>query len=154
MDFYWSNLFRKEEDKDQEIAELWMQTPLFEGLNRKKVLSLVRDLHLRQFDDDEYIFAAGDRGFGAVLVISGKVQIKLEDKLLAELTRGDLLGEVVLAGDEPRTADAISVGETELVFFLRPQLETLAKRHPEDATIIYANLAKILAERLRAANRS
>ena len=153
MDFYWGNLFRSGDDKNSRVAELWLKTPLFSGLGKNTVLSLVRDLHLREFDDGEIIFADGDRGLGAVLVLSGTVQIKVKEKVLAELKTGDVFGEVALAGDETRTADAYAAGKSELAFFLRPQLEILAKRHPEDATVIYANLAKILSERLRAANK-
>ena len=152
MDFYWGNLFRKGDKKDLEIARLWLATSLFAGLGKKTVLNLVRDFHLREYEDGEQIFAQGDRGIGAVLVVSGGVAIRVEGHVLAELSVGDVFGEVALAGDETRTADAFAKGRTELAFFLRPQLEALAKRHPDDSTVLYANLSRILAARLRAAN--
>ncbi|NDY43209.1 cyclic nucleotide-binding domain-containing protein, partial [Dissulfurirhabdus thermomarina] len=73
----WHNLFRRRPPWAEEVAGLWAATPLFEGIPRREVLRLARDMHPRSFEEDEVVFRAGDVGAGAVLVLEGRVEIRV-----------------------------------------------------------------------------
>ncbi|MDH5180350.1 MAG: cyclic nucleotide-binding domain-containing protein [Gammaproteobacteria bacterium] len=150
----WSNLFRKRNPVTEHIIEMWSTTPLFRDIPKREILQLVCDMPSRSYAENEYIFHAGDQGAGAAIILSGKVQIRSGDVLLAELTEGDFFGEIALVLDVPRTADAIAVMDTELIFFLRPELEDWLSRSPYFAGRLGSNLAYVLAQRLIQANKA
>lgn len=148
----WFNFFRKLQTKESKVAELWRETPLFEGFPYRRCLQLVKQMHLRQYQPDETVFKRGEVGIGVALIVSGQVNIRTGERELAQLRSGDFFGEVALAMDEARTADAIAVEPTELLFFLRPDLDELVQTSPRDGAILLHNLSRILAKRLRRAN--
>jgi len=150
----WSNLFRKRSPITDHIIDMWSTTPLFRDIPKREILQLVRDIPPRCYATNEYIFHSGDQGAGAAIILSGKVHIRSGDVLLAELNEGDFFGEIALVLDVPRTADAIAVEDTELIFFLRPELEDWLSRSPYFAGRLGSNLAYVLAQRLIQANKA
>jgi len=148
----WSNLFRKPAALRSELTELWLATPLFQDIPRRAVEHLVADMHPRDYAAEESVFRVGERGAGAVLIHSGSVSIRSGDIELARLEHGDFFGEIALAIDEPRTADAIAVEPTRLVFLLRADVEEWIERAPALGGRFALNLARIIASRLRRAN--
>ena len=70
------------------------------------------------------------------------------------LSDGDFFGEIALVLDVARTADAIATEDTELIFFLRPELDEWLARSPYFAGRLGANLAYVLAQRLLQANKA
>jgi len=148
----WHNLFRSKSDDLSEVTRLWMETPLFENISKYKCRELVNTMHPRQYKAGEKIFNSGDIGTSVVLIKKGSVEIKAGNKLLAELSHADFFGEVALIVDEPRTADAISVNDSELIFFLRSDLDEWVQRSPRDGAQFMLNIAKVLAARLRHTN--
>ena len=148
----WHNLFRSKGDDLSEVTRMWMATPLFEQIPERKCRELVNTMHPRHYKAGEKIFSSGDIGASVVLIKKGHVEIKAGDKLLAELSEGDFFGEVALIVDEPRTSDAISVDNAELIFFLRSDLDEWIQRSPRDGAQFMLNIAKVLAARLRHTN--
>ena len=148
----WGNLFKRADPWAKKVAQLWSETPLFNAIPKREIVLLSKNMHSRFFKVDEYIFHTGDQGAGAAILLSGKVEIKAGDVVLATLTEGDFFGEISLVLDERRTADAVAVEDAELVFFLRPELERWINRAPQHGARLSSNLAHILAKRLLHAN--
>ena len=111
---FWQNLFRRSQRKTDKIANLWLETALFEGIGSRRCRSLIRAMHIRKYQTNEAVFNQGEVGIGAALIIKGNVQIRTGSVLLAELSEGDFFGEVALVLDEPRTADAIASKQTDI----------------------------------------
>ena len=141
----WSNIFKRAAPWGKRVALLWSETPLFNNIPKREIALLSRNMHSRHYNVGEYIFHTGDEGAGAAIILNGKIEIKAGDVVLATLKEGDFFGE-------RRTADAIAVEDTELVFFLRPELERWIKRAPQQGAKLGTNLAHILAKRLSHAN--
>ena len=148
----WENLFRRKEDRNSEVTSMWMDTPLFDNISKRECSDLVKTMHPRQYKKDENIFSSGDIGASIVLIRSGNIEIKASDKILAELQVGDFFGEVALIVDEPRTADAIATEDSELIFFLRSDLEEWVQRSPKNGAQFMLNISRVLAARLRHTN--
>ena len=148
----WQNLFRPRGDRITEVTKLWMETPLFENISERKCRELVDNMHPREYQKGEKVFNSGDIGTSVVLIAKGGIEITAGDKLLAELRQGDFFGEVALVIDEPRTADAITSEDSELIFFLRSDLEEWIQRSPRDGAQFMLNISKVLAARLRHTN--
>ena len=151
-DIFWSNIFKSGDSELQTITRLWQQTPLFEGIPQRQTEFLCAKMHLRQFKTDEVIFNLGDQGAGAILVLEGSVRIMASTTELALLEQGDFFGEIALAATERRTADAIALSPTRLVFFLKQDLEEWIEHEPRLGGRFLMNLSAALAQRLYEAN--
>ena len=149
---FWSNIVRAADDELRQIARLWQQTPLFEGIPERHTRALCAQMHVRQFKADERVFTQGDQGAGAILVLEGSVRIMADRTELALLEPGDFFGEIALAATERRTADATALGATRLVYFLKQDLEEWIEHEPRLGARFLMNLASTLAERLYQAN--
>jgi len=148
----WHNFFRTSGDKHARIAELWGQTTLFNGVSRRARLELAAAMHPRQFNSGESIFEIGLKGAGALLIVSGRVEIRAGEAVLAELGTGDFFGEVALLEEEVRSATAVAAEPSELAFFMRADFEQWMRRCPAEGAVFMTNLARVLASRLRHAN--
>lgn len=149
---FWSNIFKSTSDELQTITSLWQKTPLFEGIPAKQIEFLSRKMHLRNFLADEIVFRQGDKGAGAILVLDGSVRVMANKTQLAQLETGDFFGEIALAEPERRTADAFSVGDSSLVYFLKQDLEEWIEYQPRLGARFLMNLSSTLAQRLLQAN--
>jgi len=101
----------------------------------------------------ERIFQLGSQGAGALMVLEGSVQIRADTTELALLKLGEFFGEIALAEPEKRTADAYSVSNTRLVYFLKQDLEEWIEYEPRLGARFLMNLSAILARRLSLANK-
>ena len=152
-DVFWTNIFRRGDSELRTITELWQETPLFREIPARETARLCETMHLRRFEADETVFSQGDQGAGAILVLDGSVRISADRTELARLERGDFFGEIALAAPERRTADAVTVGASRLVFFLKQDLEEWLEYEPRLGARFLMNLSASLAQRLFEANR-
>ncbi len=150
---FWSSFFRKDNRYSEQIVRLWADTILFQGIKKKEIRKLCKNMHLRKFSVNEPIFSQGDTGVGVILVYQGEVEIRNNNHVLATLIRGDFFGEVALITDDTRTADAVSIKNSELCYFLKQDLEEWMEHSPVIAARFLLNLSKVLATRLRHANQ-
>lgn len=152
--FFWGNLFRRRDPWRDEVSRLWADTPLFKGIPLREIRSLANNMHRRRYTSGEYLFHAGDKGAGAAVILSGNVCISNSGVALATLGPGDFFGEISLVLDVPRTADAEAMVDSEVIFFLRPEMDEWLSRAPLYAAKLSKNLALVLAHRLQRANES
>ena len=110
-------------------------------------------MHVRHFQPDEVIFRQGDQGAGAILVMQGSVRVMANKTELALLEVGDFFGEIALAERDIRTADAFSIGNSTLVYFLKQDLEEWIELEPRLGARFLMNLSSTLAQRLYQVNQ-
>ncbi|MGA3037760.1 MAG: cyclic nucleotide-binding domain-containing protein [Vulcanimicrobiaceae bacterium] len=67
-----------------------------------------RDEYTRQYKKGDTIFLKGDIGNCMYVLISGQVQIKLEDLILDVINPGGMFGEMGIIESAPRSAMAIA----------------------------------------------
>ncbi len=99
---------------------------------------------------EEVLFLAGDAGNGCYLVEDGLVKVTMmsragEERILAFLGPGAIVGELAIIDRRPRSASVVAVRESALKFLSRATFEEFAREHPE----VYQHLVKLLASRLR-----
>lgn len=152
-DFFWSNLFGKQPSETDIITRYWLETPLFKGIPKKHVEQLAENMHIRDYQTDEAIFKQGDQGAGAILVLTGEVEVMASEHPLAKLEAGDFFGEITLAETEERTAHATCRAPSRLVFFLKQDLEEWIDVEPRLGAVFLMNLSSTLAQRLHKANQ-
>lgn len=132
--------------------------PLFAGLKSPGAFAaLVEIITERSARAGEVIFRKGDPGCELFIVRRGNMSVNLPLDAghryhLTTFTDGHCFGDMAFLDQQPRSADAVAVTDTELFMLSRARFETLAKSHPELAVEILRCLCHELAVRLRYSN--
>ena len=95
----------------------------------------------------------GDVGRELFVVIGGEVEVRRADKkgvskLVTELGRGEVFGEMAYLSEAPRTADVIALGEGEVLVLNQQMVQRAIAEMPAVAARVLFNLSLILANRL------
>ncbi len=79
----------------------------------------------------EVLFEQGARGTDIAIVITGRLQIRVNEKHVADIHHGEMVGEMALLTDEPRSATVKAIRQTTIVRLLRADFEALIHLHPD-----------------------
>jgi CRP/FNR family transcriptional regulator, cyclic AMP receptor protein len=105
---------------------------------------------VREFKAGDVIFNEGDPVQDLFVVQSGKVEIRLGNRVLETVGANDIFGEMALVDHAPRSATVVAVTDVKLVPVGEKQFLFLVGRTPHFAL----NVMRTLARRLRAMNNS
>ncbi|MBP7582648.1 MAG: cyclic nucleotide-binding domain-containing protein [Spirochaetes bacterium] len=106
-----------------------------------------RDSLTRNIKDNTMIFCENEPGMELYIIQGGRVKITKivdEEVLLAVLKPGDIFGEMALLDNKPRSASAISFGDTTLLAINKSNFEGMVQAQPQLAT----RLIQLLSERI------
>lgn len=109
---------------------------------------LSKDENRVQVPAGKAVFEAGQPGTEMYIVTSGRVELRAEGKLLETLEAGAVFGEMALVDDEPRSASAVAVVDSELVPIDEKRFEFLMGRMPFFALEVMRVMARRLRRRL------
>ena len=92
----------------QEEVELLRNIPLFRKIEPSKLKLLAFTSERLTFQDGHRLFAQGDAGDAAYIIIDGTAEVKINtdggEITVASLEKGDVVGEIAILCDVPRTA--------------------------------------------------
>jgi CRP-like cAMP-binding protein len=101
------------------------------------------------YEDGQVIIKEGTHGEGTYVILAGSVDIKMKvdgvDIPVATLYKGDIFGHMSFIDRQPRSATAMSVGQTKVGIFDMDYLENEINKTSEDFKMII----KALTDRLR-----
>jgi len=126
------------------------QCALFRTLSEEARQELVSHAHRRSFDPGEQIFLVGSPGQSMMAVLAGTVRISLttakgKEIVLADLSAGELFGEMALLDGKERSADATALSKCELLVLERRDVIPFLRLHPDSCL----QLLEMLSTRLR-----
>jgi CRP/FNR family cyclic AMP-dependent transcriptional regulator len=104
----------------------------------------------RTFKTGETIFREGDPATELYVIQSGRVEIRLGNRLLDTLGERSIFGEMALIDAAPRSATAVAASDVTLVPVGEKQFLFLVSQTPFFAL----NVMRVLARRLRAMNQA
>ena len=132
---------------EQEI-ELIRQFPIFSKIQPAMQKLLCFTAERLTFAAGQVMFNAGDPGDAAYIVIDGSVEISVPTPagpiVVNTLARNDIIGEIAIFGDVPRTATATALSKVETLRISKDLFVKVIRENP-DAAI---ELIRILASRL------
>ncbi|HKZ06310.1 MAG TPA: cyclic nucleotide-binding domain-containing protein [Methylomirabilota bacterium] len=111
----------------------------------------IGDVPTKTYKPGEFIFREGDDAKGeAFMVHEGKVEIRRqfggEDRVLRVLGKGDLLGDLALFRNAPRSANAVAADAVTLLVIPSNRLEHLVRSNPALALALIKQLASRMLE--------
>ena len=106
---------------------------------------------MREFKEGDSLMLRGDPSTSVHFILSGQVRVERQRRndaervVLALLGSGEIVGEMGIMVDLPRSATVIAVKPTTTLELDGPSFERAARAFP----ILHRVLAKLLSERLR-----
>jgi CRP/FNR family cyclic AMP-dependent transcriptional regulator len=133
--------------------ELLRTVPIFSELSDADIASLARLANRRRYPKDTVVFFENEEGDFFFMIVEGRIKVTIlgddgREVILSILGTGDFFGEMALLDNEPRSATAIAIEDSELVSLHRHDFQSVLS----DNRSIMSALIKILAARIRKAN--
>lgn len=130
---------------------------IFSGLTEEGLRLLSDITEEESFATGQTIFEHGTPGDKLYLILQGRVRISrsvsgMGEEALAVLEPGDILGEMALLDEAPRSADAIAHEACVLLSITKERFEDLLYLHKDLAYEVLWNVIRTLIRRLRATN--
>ncbi len=125
------------------------------GMSREQSQRLGELMKPCVFTRGQALFRSGDDSDAMYVLLAGSVSIVRGDVpegasvRVACLSAGLTVGEMGLIENQPRAADAIADTTVEALRLDRGALELLQREAPDIAALLYASIARTLAQRLR-----
>jgi type IV pilus assembly protein PilB len=129
--------------------------PLFADVSSDALARLEHRMRRREFAPRTVIVREGSADDSAFIILSGRVAVRRRDPdsgidfLLAELSKGEMFGEMALLMRKPRTASVVALDATTCGILEQAEFDELVRENPAAVRAMMATLA----ERLDAANR-
>ncbi len=103
---------------------------------------------LRRIHTGEILFRAGEPGDSLILVVEGKIDVRLGDETVETVGLHGIVGEMALIDNSPRSATAVAATTGEIAVIDRQTFLDLVREVP--AFSLY--VMRILADRVRRMN--
>jgi hypothetical protein len=144
------------EDQKLGLAIINLLRPLsmFAGLGDGELRKLARLFVQKLYRPGDQVFAKGDSGDEAYVVLRGKIDIQLQQgaPAIAHLGDGKIFGELAFLDGAPRAAFAVATQPSILLVMKRTGFADLVRREPALGMSVMRNLALDLAIKLRGVN--
>jgi CRP-like cAMP-binding protein len=146
-------LSRRLADMDKRFTESHLRgLKLLSGLSSSQLEDVGRRLQPARFRRGEVLIEEGAPGHEMYFIESGKVEVvrgyRPNALLLAELSAGDLVGEMALLTGNPRSATVTATTDVNVWVMSQADFEDLVTAYPNLALA----LSRLLSDRLRAAD--
>ena len=131
------------------VAENQGSYSIFDGLSAERIEALSRKGHVIRCRQGELIIRKNTVSHGMYVVLSGVVEVRETDRILAVMGRGEVLGELGFLLNSPRTADVYAVSDdVQLLSLDEKVLRDLIASDAADAAQLLLNVSRVLCLRL------
>jgi CRP/FNR family transcriptional regulator, cyclic AMP receptor protein len=132
-----------------DVIDILRRTELFRAVPTADLETVVASSRLRRFRRGQIVCTTGDPGDTLIVIISGEVKIIARAADGGELTLtvvgpGGTVGEVSVADGGPRSADAETVADSQLLFIPRETVQAVCARVPAAGLALAGAIAATL----------
>jgi CRP-like cAMP-binding protein len=115
--------------------------------NELDILELFKYSNITQtFFKGETIFEEGSAGNYMYLILEGEVNVEINNRVIAKVGSGQILGEMALLENRPRSASAVAKSECEVVPIDNNSLLYLVRETPAFALFLMKDLCSKIRE--------
>lgn len=131
------------------IASTLAELPLFHELDADALNDIAREIALVRIAGGDTLIREGEAGDAMYVVVSGRLGVVVspsphEEQTVAEIGRGETVGEMALITGAPRSATVRALRDSVLMRLAKTSFDALVERHPK-ATMA---LARVIVKRL------
>jgi predicted RND superfamily exporter protein len=126
------------------------EIPLFAGLRPFQAKVVVLMGRLEAAPAGSHIAHRGELKPEMYVLLNGRVEFHRgsDDRIVRSYGRGDVIGEMGLVRQRPRTGDVVATEDTEYLALDQRFLERMQRQYPRIASTVFFNLTRILSDRL------
>lgn len=123
---------------------------LFAGLRPFQTKIVMLTGRLATAAPGDFITRRGEVKQELYVLLSGRADVRAGEgsPTIGTLARGEVIGEMGLVREQPRSADVVATEPTEYLVLDGSFLERLRRQYPRIAAIVFLNLSRILSDRL------
>ena len=148
-----ARLATMQDQSQRDLSMFLAGIPFFAPLGEATRLEIAGHLEPLHVPAGEVLFRQGDTGDGLYLVASGRLRVTAEadghERMLYDLGRGAIVGEMALLTDRPRAATVHAVRDSDLRVLRVPAFRSLLERNPA----LVLGMMRLLADRLASVDR-
>jgi CRP/FNR family cyclic AMP-dependent transcriptional regulator len=133
--------FRKS-DKLKALAAV----PLFADLSKKELESAARFVTEGSAPEGTPIVTQGEIGREAMILMSGSAVVRRNNRKVAEIGPGAIIGEMALVDQIPRNATVVATSDVELLVMDAREFTSLISNQPKVAVKVLRTVARRYAE--------
>ena len=131
---------------DQTTTDQLKKIDWFDDLPDKMLEALSQSVYKRKLDPNEYLFHKGDKGDSLFVINAGLVKVVTEDAqgsevVLNQVGTGEIIGEMALLDNEPRSAGVVALNDTEVLELKRDDFMKVLKQQPDLALSVIRNFS-------------
>ncbi len=132
-----------------DVTSILRETSLLRSVPPEDLRALAAASRLRNFRRGQLVFTRTDPGDTVIVVVSGRVKVTVRSADGGELTLaiihpGGLLGELGVVDGGPRSADAETLDESQLLLIPRDAIRDICARVPSAAQALTNSIAATL----------
>jgi CRP-like cAMP-binding protein len=141
--------FLEESEQASGLLHLLENFPFFSNIEREDLEEVVKSFRMKRCARNEIIVRQGDQGDNFYIVVSGKVSVLNQAGIpIAELTAGEVFGEMSLLSDEHASATVQAVEDSEILYVDNREFQNILHKYP----LLQRYFTRLLARRLTRAN--
>ena len=131
---------------DQETTAQLKKIDWFDELPDEMLAALAKKVHKRILSKDEVLFNKGDQGDSLFIISSGWVKVFTKDTqgsdvVLNKVGAGEIIGEMALLDNEPRSAGVVALKETAVLELKRGDFMEILKQQPDLSLSVIRNFS-------------
>ncbi len=131
---------------------------VFEDFTDEEVLKISHYSEKKFFQRDEVVFREKSKDASLYVVLSGKLEAIANTSdnkriSLSYIDEGEVFGELSFLDGKMRSATIIALTDVELLQITRSEFDRLRKDHPDIASKLIMDLARVVSLRLRNADK-
>lgn len=135
---------RNQTQKVQHLSEV----AIFRQLSQRQLQRLAKHVDEVTVEEGKVLAREGSRERELLIVVDGQATVRRNKRKIAQLSAGDVIGEMSLVDDEPRSATVTADSDMTLLVISSREFKPLLDDVPGMAT----GIMKAMAKRLRAAD--
>lgn len=131
--------------KDAKIA-LLSGVPLFNRFTKRELMEISRLTEQLEYPAGAVLASQDTAGTEAFVIVSGTVDARRNGRKVATLGPGEIVGEMALLDDAPRTADLVAAEDTVVLYIARRHFSGLIEGNAKLASKLLSSLASRLRQ--------
>lgn len=135
-------VLKRQADKVDVLAGV----PLFEGLSKKELTELARRVEEVEFRPGEHLLVVGEQADAAYVILDGRATVRRRGRKIAEVTKGDVVGEMSLVTDLPRNAGVRAETFVPALRVRKAEFDSIMDDFPRVAVKVLRTVATRLVE--------
>ena len=139
---------RNQLNEETDLNSILRAIALFEDLTDENIAVIAENVTRQTVERDEVLMRKGDSANSFVVVTRGRFEVSNANTVFAEISSGELIGEIAFFAGGERIADVKATRSGEVVSFDKETYEKLTTQLPNLPQAIIASLARRVATAL------